>query len=139
MDAQHFQVFKQITLDYFAKLSPGDDPVLEPAYLQFGEPALIDYASLVWIEGEQDGCVYLTSPVELLGSLLEVNGESEVSERTLRDMCRELTNVISGNASRCPGGSRCRSPSDRPRSDSSHCRPRRSSCRFDGAAPPRCW
>lgn len=104
MDAQHFQVFKQITLDYFAKLSPGDDPVLEPPYLQFGEPALIDYASLVRIEGEQDGCVYLTSPIELLGSLLEVNGESEVSERTLRDMCRELTNVISGNASRAFGG-----------------------------------
>ena len=61
-------------------------------------------AAATRIEGEQDGCVYLTSPIELLGSLLAVNGESEVSERTLRDMCRELTNVISGNASRAFGG-----------------------------------
>lgn len=104
MDSQQLQLFRSITLDYFAKLSPGDGPVLEEPYLQFGEPALLDYASLVRIRGEYEGCLYLTSPVPLLQSLLRVHGETEVSERTLRDMCRELSNVLSGNASQAFGG-----------------------------------
>lgn len=104
MNPQQLQLFRQITLDYFAKLSPADEPVLEAPYLQFGEPALLDYASLVSIRGEYEGCLYLTSPVALLQSLLEVHGETEVSERTLRDMCRELSNVLSGNASQAFSG-----------------------------------
>ena len=104
MDAQQLQLFKRITLDYFAKLSPADEPVLETPYLQFGEPALLDYASLVRIRGEYEGCLYLTSPVPLLHRLLEVHGEAEVSERTLGDMCRELSNVLSGNASQAFSG-----------------------------------
>jgi Chemotaxis phosphatase CheX len=104
MDPRQLQLFKRITLDYFAKLSPGDEPVLDPPYLQFGEPALLDYASLVRIRGEYEGCLYLTSPVRLLHSLLRLHGETEVSERTLRDMCRELSNVLSGNASQAFSG-----------------------------------
>ncbi|HEX3527005.1 MAG TPA: chemotaxis protein CheX [Thermoanaerobaculia bacterium] len=104
MDPHQLQLFKKITLDYFAKLSPGDEPVLETPYLQFGEPALLDYASLVRIRGEYEGCLVLTSPVTLLHSLLDVHGEAEVSERTLLDMCRELTNVLSGNASQAFSG-----------------------------------
>lgn len=104
MDPQQLQLFKKITLDYFAKLSPMDEPVLETPYLQFGEPVLLDYASLVRIRGEYEGCLYLTSPVPLLHSLLQAHGEAEVSERTLRDMCRELSNVLSGNASQAFSG-----------------------------------
>lgn len=104
MNPQQLQLFKKITLDYFAKLSPADEPVLEAPYLQFGEPVLLDYASLVLIRGEYEGCLYLTSPVSLLHSLLEAHGETEVSERTLRDMCRELSNVLSGNASQAFSG-----------------------------------
>ncbi|HEV8578109.1 MAG TPA: chemotaxis protein CheX [Thermoanaerobaculia bacterium] len=104
MDPQQLQLFKRITLDYFSKLSPADEPVLETPYLQFGEPALLDYASLVRIRGEYEGCLYLTSPVPLLHSLLEIHGEAEVSERTLRDMCGELSNVLSGNASQAFSG-----------------------------------
>lgn len=99
MDPLQLQLFKRITVAYFSKLSPADEPVLEPPYMQFGEPALLDYASLVRIRGEQEGCLYLTSPVRLLLRLLQIHGESEVSDRTLRDMCRELSNVLAGNAS----------------------------------------
>lgn len=99
MDPQQLQLFKRITVEYFAKLSPAEEPVLEAPYMQFGEPALLDYASLVRIRGEQEGCLYLTSPVRLLHRLLQIHGEAEVSDRTLRDMCRELSNVLAGNAS----------------------------------------
>lgn len=103
MQGHQLQLFKRITLDYFAKLTPGDEPSLEPPYLQFGECALLDYASLVRISGEYEGCLYLTSPVPMLAQLLAVHGEREVSERTLADMCRELSNVLSGNASHAFG------------------------------------
>jgi chemotaxis protein CheX len=99
MDGTQLQRFKQITLDYFAKLAPGEEPALEAPYLQFGPLTLLDYASLVRISGEYEGCVYLTSPTPVLAQLLAANGEPEVSERTLADMCRELSNVLSGNAS----------------------------------------
>ncbi len=103
MDSRQLQLFRSITLDYFAKLSPGNDPVLEEPYLQFGDPALLDYASLVRIKGAYEGCLYLTSPATLLHNLLRLHGEAEVSRRTLQDMCRELSNVLSGNASQAFG------------------------------------
>jgi hypothetical protein len=104
MDPRQLQLFRQIMLDYFSKLAPAEPPRLEPPYLQFGDPALLDFASLVEVRGEYDGCVYLTSPEPLLRDLLAVHRESEVSERTLQDMCRELSNVLSGNASQAFGG-----------------------------------
>jgi hypothetical protein len=104
MDVSQFQLFKQITLDYFAKLAPAEPPALEAPYLQFGGLPLLDYAALVRVVGELSGCLYLTSPVPMLQSLLQLHGEPEVSERTLRDMCRELSNVLSGNASQAFGG-----------------------------------
>ncbi|MEM9554012.1 MAG: chemotaxis protein CheX [Acidobacteriota bacterium] len=104
MDPKQFKLFQQITLDYFAKLAPGDEPTLGDAFLQFGEARLCDYTSLVRIHGEYDGCIFLTTPIAMLENLLEINGEPEVSPRTLRDMCRELSNVLSGNASQAFGG-----------------------------------
>jgi hypothetical protein len=104
MDAEQFRLFKQITIDFFAKLAPDEPPMVDAPYMQFGEPALLDYASLVRIRGACAGCLYLTSPVAMLEQLLAAHGESEVSERTLSDMCRELSNILSGNASRAFAG-----------------------------------
>ena len=104
MDSTQFKLFKQITLDYFSKLAPEENPVMEDPYLAFGDPELFDFTSLVEIHGEYDGCIYLTSPVPMLEGLLEINGEPEISSRTLHDMCRELSNVLSGNASQAFGG-----------------------------------
>ena len=104
MDPTQFKLFRQITLDYFSKLAPDEQPMMEEPYMAFGDPELFDYTSLVSIEGEYDGCVYITSPVPMLQGLLDINGETEVSERTLHDMCRELSNVLSGNASQAFGG-----------------------------------
>lgn len=104
MDAKQFQLFKQITLDYFAKLAPEEAPAFGEPYMQFGEPRIMDFTSLVEIQGEVDGCLFLSSPVAMMQGLLEINGEPEVSDRTLLDMSRELSNVLSGNASQAFGG-----------------------------------
>lgn len=104
MDARQFELFQRITLDYFAKLAPDDPPQVDEPFLQFGEPELDDFTSLVEIRGEYHGCVFLSSPTAMLQELLAVNGESEISERTLRDMCRELANVLAGNASKAFAG-----------------------------------
>jgi chemotaxis protein CheX len=106
MEAHQLKLFQEITLQYFAKLAPGEPPTLEEPFLRFGDPAgeAQDYTSLVAICGEYDGCLYLSAPRAMLRELLAVNGEPEVSEPTLRDMCRELSNVLSGNASQAFGG-----------------------------------
>ncbi len=104
MDAEQFRLFKQITLDFFAKLAPDEPPTVDAPYMQFAEPALLDYASLVRIHGVYEGCLYLTSPTAMLEQLLAAHGEAEVSPRTLADMCRELSNILSGNASRAFAG-----------------------------------
>ena len=100
MDAKQLELFKRITLDYFVKLAPDEEPELQNPYIRFGDPDLFDYTSLVRIHGEYEGCIYLTSPVPMLENLLDINGEPEVSTRTLKDMCRELSNVLAGNASK---------------------------------------
>lgn len=104
MNAKQFKLFKQITLDYFAKLAPDETPVMEDPYLQFGDPELLDHTSMVSIQGEYDGCIYLTLPESMLEGLLSINGEPEVSPATLKDMGRELSNVLAGNASQAFGG-----------------------------------
>lgn len=104
MDPNQLKLFRQITFDYFAKLSPDDAPQLEEPYLRFGEPATLDYTSLVEIRGQYDGCIYLTSPVPMLEQLLNLHGEPAQNETTLKDMCRELSNVLAGNASQAFGG-----------------------------------
>ena len=77
---------------------------MEEPYLQFGEPSLLDYTSLIRIAGEYAGCIYLTAPIAMMEAVLEINGESERSERSRADMSRELSNVLSGNASQAFGG-----------------------------------
>jgi hypothetical protein len=104
MDHQQFKLFKEITLDYFAKLAPEDSPNLDEPYMQFGDPVVLDFTSMVKIDGEFHGCLYITAPTTAVENLLEVNGEEEVSERTLHDMSRELSNVLAGNASHAFGG-----------------------------------
>jgi len=104
MEAHQLKLFQEITLRYFAKLAPGEPPDLEEPFLQFGETAGQEFTSLVEIRGEYDGCLYLDASRPLLEALLGLHGEAEVSERTLRDMCRELSNVLSGNASQAFGG-----------------------------------
>jgi hypothetical protein len=104
MDARQFKLFQQITVDYFAKLAPGEALRLDEPFLHFGELALEAYTSLVEIRGRYDGCLFLTSPRPMLGELLAINGEREISDATLRDMCRELANVLAGNASKAFGG-----------------------------------
>lgn len=104
LEAGQVDVFKTITLDYFAKLAPGSlPPVIGEAFLQFEAPMLLDYTSFVRITGDYEGCVYLTVPRMMAEVLLGLHQETEISERTRTDICRELSNVLSGNASQAFG------------------------------------
>lgn len=99
MTSEQLGHFKTITLDYFGKLAEDQPaPELADAFLQFSDPIVLDYTSIVQISGVHHGCIYMTSDAEMLEALLREHGESEVSERTRMDMCRELSNVLSGNA-----------------------------------------
>lgn len=104
MNVDQFRLFKRITLDYFAKLAPEEQPVLAEPHLRFGEPELLDYTSLIEIEGEAVGCIYLTSPSAMLRDVLLINGEQRDTPELLKDMCQEFSNVLSGNASKAFGG-----------------------------------
>lgn len=104
MNIDQFRLFKRITLDYFAKLAPEELPVLGEPHIRFGEPELLDYTSLIEIDGEYRGCIYLSSPVAMLRDVLLINGEQRDSPEHLKDMCQEFSNVLSGNASKAFGG-----------------------------------
>ncbi len=104
MDPSQFKVFRDITLDYFSKLAPEQEaPSVAEAFMQFESALFLDYASLVNIHGEFSGCLYVTTPRAVIERLLQLHGEPEISERTRLDMCRELSNVLSGNASHAFG------------------------------------
>ena len=104
MNPEQFTLFKRITLDYFAKLAPGEQPIMGEPHIRFGEPELLDYTSLIEIGGEYEGCIYLTSPTEMLKDVLLINGELHDTPDHLKDMCQEFSNVLSGNASKAFGG-----------------------------------
>ncbi len=104
MNADQLKIFQNITLTYFAKMASKEElPVLEEAYLQFESPVLLDYTSLVHISGSYEGCLYITTTTGVLEVLLSQHGEKEVNDITRLDMCRELSNVLAGNASRAFG------------------------------------
>src|SRR5262245_37394291 len=104
MNFDQLRLFKRITLDYFAKLSPEEHPILGEPHIHFGDPELLDYTSLIEIEGEYQGCIYLTSSTTMLRDVLTINGESNDTPAHIKDMCQELSNVLSGNASKAFGG-----------------------------------
>lgn len=104
MNVEQFRLFKRITLDYFVKLAPDDLPVLGEPHIHFGDPELLDYTSLIEIDGEYKGCIYLTSPVAMLRDVLVINGAVHDTPELLKDMCQEFSNVLSGNASKAFGG-----------------------------------
>jgi hypothetical protein len=105
MDHSQFDLFRSITLDYFAKLAPDDTegPVMEDPYLLFGDPLALDFTSLVRILGEYNGCIYITAPRETMENILRLHGETEINDVTLQDMSRELSNILAGNASHAFG------------------------------------
>jgi chemotaxis protein CheX len=104
MNADQLKVFQNITLAYFAKMAPQEKtPVLEEAYLRFETPVLLDYTSIVHISGNYEGCLYITTTPKVLESLLGQHGEKEINDETRLDMCRELSNVLAGNASHAFG------------------------------------
>jgi Chemotaxis phosphatase CheX len=104
MNPEQFKLFRRITLDYFAKLAPREEPVMAEPHMHFGDPELLDYTSLIEIDGEYQGCIYLSSPVSMLKDVLMINGELRDTPDRLKDMCQEFSNVLSGNASKAFGG-----------------------------------
>lgn len=104
MKADQLKIFQDITLAYFSKMLPQEKaPVLEEAFLQFDSPVLRDYTSVVYISGAYEGCLYITTNLGILDALLAQQGEPEINENTRLDMCRELSNVLAGNASHAFG------------------------------------
>ncbi|HSY50758.1 MAG TPA: chemotaxis protein CheX [Thermoanaerobaculia bacterium] len=104
MNPEQFKLFRRITLDYFAKLAPREEPVMGEPHMHFGDPELLDYTSLIEIDGEYQGCIYLSSPITMLKDVLMINGELRDTPDRLKDMCQEFSNVLSGNASKAFGG-----------------------------------
>ena len=104
MKADQLKIFQNITLAYFSKMLPQEKaPVLQEPFLQFGSPILRDFTSVVYISGAYEGCLYITTPQGVLDALLVQIGEPELSEKTRLDMCRELSNILAGNASHAFG------------------------------------
>ena len=104
MNADQLKIFQNITLAYFAKVAPQEKPpTLLEAYLQFGSPLLLDYTSLVQISGTYEGWLYITTTPKVLEALLAQHGEQALNDTTRFDMCRELSNVLAGNASHAFG------------------------------------
>ena len=104
MNVTQLKVFQDITLGYFSKLTPDEKPpVLQEAFLQFDSSILLDYTSVVSISGSYEGCLYITTTSHVLEALLKVHGEREANDANRLDMCRELSNVLAGNASRAFG------------------------------------
>jgi len=104
LNAEQLEIFKKITTDYFAKLASSEaPPEIGEAFVQFESPVLLDYTSAVRISGSYTGTIYVTAPSVMIDHLLVLHQEAEINNNTRADMCREFSNVLSGNASHAFG------------------------------------
>ena len=104
MNADQLKTFQQITLGYFSRVAPEiGPPILQEAYLRFDSAVFLAYTSVVFITGLYEGCLYITTVPEVLEAILSLHDELEINDKTRLDMCRELSNVLAGNASRAFG------------------------------------
>lgn len=91
-------VFIDILINYFSH-SFNEEPDVGIPYIKTDEEQIIlEYSGIIGISGEKKGCVYVTTPKDLLADMLKEIGETEFTSEILTDMVGEIANTISGNA-----------------------------------------
>lgn len=98
MKESELRIFVEIIQHYFTQQT-GKKADMGTPFLSDGSTLpVFDYTGVIGISGERKGCVYFTSPADLLRDLLLQAGETDVGPANLADLAGEIGNTISGNA-----------------------------------------
>ncbi|MCB1957410.1 MAG: chemotaxis protein CheX [Rhodocyclaceae bacterium] len=100
MDEQQLRIFVGIIQHYFEQETGRPAEVGSPYLCDPSQLPVHDFTGVIGISGNRKGCVYFSSPREILREMLLRAGESDVSDENLADLAGEIANTISGNARR---------------------------------------
>ena len=98
MDNKNLQVFIEITIKYFEEVT-GEKATMGVPYIKGNDDIVKEYTGAIGISGDKKGCIYITSPKEMLMELSKsILGDLESNDDNLKDMIGEVANTIAGNA-----------------------------------------
>ncbi|MCB1906448.1 MAG: chemotaxis protein CheX [Rhodocyclaceae bacterium] len=100
MDEQQLRIFVAIIQHYFAQETGRPAEVGSPYLCDPLQLPVHDFTGVIGISGNRKGCVYFSSPREILREMLLRAGETDVCDENLADLAGEIANTISGNARR---------------------------------------
>jgi len=100
MDESQLRVFVAIIQHYFEQETGRPAEVGSPYLCDPSQLPVRDFTGVIGISGNRKGCVYFSSPRELLREILLRAGETDVSDGNLADLAGEIANTLSGNARR---------------------------------------
>ncbi|MFS6938401.1 chemotaxis protein CheX [Neisseria animaloris] len=98
MKETQLQVFLEGVQKYFNQVAGEEIFIGTPYLVENTMPAAQHYSGVITISGRNKGVVYFTSPENMVGRLLELMGESDISEENVMDLVGEVANTIAGNA-----------------------------------------
>lgn len=108
MKVQDLQIFINGATDFFdANLGKGEITVGAPCLQTPWDSVFYEYTGMINIFGNKVGRVYFSSPLDLLGHLLETMGEKNIDDDLIVDVVGEIANSIAGNAREYYGSGFC--------------------------------
>ncbi|MCR9144866.1 MAG: chemotaxis protein CheX [bacterium] len=105
MTKPEFANLVELILNYFESSSGEAARAGDPFERDEAEPLLLEFSGVVGVSGQRNGCIYYTSPSELLQELAaNLLGTEAATRAAARDMAGEIANMIGGNAQQYLGG-----------------------------------
>ena len=100
MDEHQLMIFVGIIQHYFEQETGRQADVGSPYLCDPSSLPVHDFTGVIGISGNRKGCVYFSSPREILRQILLRAGETNLDDANLADLAGEIANTISGNARR---------------------------------------
>ena len=98
MKEEQLQVFFAGVKKYFHQTAGEEILVGTPYLVENTMPAAQYYSGVIAVSGRHKGIVYFTSPQDMIKRLLELMGETDISDENMMDLVGEVANTIAGNA-----------------------------------------
>ena len=98
MKEEQLQVFLAGVKKYFHQTAGEEILVGTPYLVENTMPAAQYYSGVIAVSGRHKGIMKFKSPKNMIKRLLELMGETDISDENMMDLVGEVANTIAGNA-----------------------------------------
>lgn len=98
MNERFVNVFVNGLINYIDHLKRLHADVGTPYLVENKQPLVHDITGIIGVSGHHKGCVYFTAPRNFLRKVAASQGDANIDDDNLLDLCGEIANTIAGNA-----------------------------------------